>query len=154
RALGAWAAIDSAFSAELMCMPGVDYICIDQQHGLIDYPQMLAMLRSIELHGIVPFTRVPANEPWLIGKVLDAGAQGVIVPMVNSAAEARRAVSACRYGNGSARSYGPIRSSISMDSREMSVLGDEVLCFVMVETREGVENIDAIVATPGLDGIY
>lgn len=154
RALGAWAAVDSAFSAELMCVPGVDYVCIDQQHGVIDYPQMLAMLRAIELHGIVPFTRVPANEPWLIGKVLDAGAQGVIVPMVSSRAEAQRAVSACRYGNGGTRSYGPIRSSMTMDSREMAVLGGEVLCFVMVETREGVDNIEEIASTPGLDGIY
>jgi 4-hydroxy-2-oxoheptanedioate aldolase len=153
-ALGAWAAIGSAFSAELMCVPGVDYICIDQQHGLIDYPQIIDMMRAIELYGITPFTRVPANESWMIGKVLDAGIQGVIVPMVSSGEEARKAVAACRYGKGNTRSYGPIRASMAMGSRDIGVVGDEVLCFVMVETKEGVEQIDEIASTPGLDGIY
>lgn len=153
-ALGSWCAMPGAFGAELMAAQGVDYICIDQQHGLIDYPEMVAMLRAVEGRGKVPFTRVPANEPWLIGKALDAGVQGVIVPMVNTGAEAARAVSACRYGRGGVRSYGPLRSSMTMDSRETEVLGGEVLCFVMVETREALDNLDAIAATPGLDGIY
>lgn len=151
-ALGSWCAMPGAFGAELMAAPGVDYICIDQQHGLIDYPEMVAMLRAVEGRGKVPFTRVPANEPWLIGKALDAGVQGVIVPMVNTGAEAARAVAACRYAG--LRSYGPLRASMTMDSRETAVLGGEPLCFVMVETREALENLDAIAATPGLDGIY
>jgi 4-hydroxy-2-oxoheptanedioate aldolase len=153
-ALGAFTVIPSAFSVELICVPGVDYVCIDQQHGLIDYANMLDMMRAAELHGVVPFTRVPANESWLIGKALDAGIQGVIVPMVNNRAEAARAVSACRYGQGGTRSYGPLRASMVMGSRDTQVVGDQVLCFVMVETREGVENIEEIASTPGLDGIY
>jgi len=152
--LGAWSAVPAAFSAELMCVPGVDYVCIDQQHGMIDYPQMVDMMRAVEVHGIVPITRVPANEAWMIGKALDAGIQGVIVPMVNTAVEAAKAVAACRYSAGGGRSYGPIRAAMAMDSRDVGVLGDEVLCFVMIETREAVENIDAIASTPGLDGIY
>lgn len=143
-----------AFGAELMAAPGVDYICIDQQHGLIDYLEMVAMLRAVEGRGHVPFTRVPANEPWLIGKVLDAGVQGIIVPMVNTGTDAAKAVSACRYGQGGVRSYGPLRSSMTMQSREIDVLGGEVLCFVMVETKEALANLDDIASTPGLDGIY
>jgi len=143
-----------AFGAELMTMPGVDYVCIDQQHGLIDYPEMLNMLRAVEGRGAVPFTRVPANESWMFGKALDAGVQGIIVPLVNSGADARKAVAACRYGAGGTRSYGPIRSAMTMESRDIAVLGDEVLCFVMVETREALDNLDEIAATPGLDGIY
>lgn len=153
-ALGSWCAMPGGFGAELMAAPGVDYICIDQQHGLIDYPDMVEMLRAIEGRGAVPFTRVPANEPWLIGKALDAGIQGIVVPMVNSGADAARAVAACRYGRGGLRSYGPLRASMTMDSRDIDVLGDEVLCFVMVETREALDNLDQIAATPGLDGIY
>ncbi len=153
-ALGAWCAMPGAFGLELMAVPGVDYICIDQQHGLIDYPEMVAMLRAAEGRGVVPFTRVPANEPWLIGKALDAGVQGIIVPMANTGEDARRAVAACRYGAKGIRSYGPLRSSMTMQSRDIAVLGDEVLCFVMVETREGLANIEEIAATPGLDGIY
>lgn len=153
-ALGSWCSMPGAFGAELMATAGVDYVCIDQQHGLIDYPDMVEMLRAVEGRGAVPLTRVPANEPWLIGKALDAGIQGIIVPMVDSAADATRAVSGCRYGQGGVRSYGPLRSSMTMNSRDVDVLGGEVLCFVMVETREALNNLDAIAATPGLDGIY
>ena len=153
-ALGAFATIPSAFSIELLCVPGIDYVCIDQQHGLIDYADMLNMMRAAELNGVTPFTRVPANESWMIGKALDAGIQGVIVPMVNNRAEAAKAVAACRYGKGATRSYGPLRASMVMKSRDISVVGDQVLCFVMVETRDGVDNVEEIASTPGLDGIY
>jgi 4-hydroxy-2-oxoheptanedioate aldolase len=151
---GMWAALPSGFAAELLCLPGVDYVCIDQQHGLIDYAAMIEMLRAIEGRDTVPFTRVSANEPWLIGKALDAGVQGVVVPMVSSGAEAAKAVAACRYAPKGIRSYGPVRSALTMAARDTATLGDGPLCFVMVETREGVERIDEIVATPGLDGIY
>jgi 4-hydroxy-2-oxoheptanedioate aldolase len=153
-AFGAWAALPSAFAAELMCAPNVDYVCIDQQHGLIDYAVAVEMLRAIEGRGVVALTRVPANEGWMIGKALDAGIQGVVVPMVNSGAEARAAVEACRYYPKGTRSFGPVRASMVMDSRDMAAVGDSVLCFVMVETRVAVERIDEIAATPGLDGIY
>lgn len=153
-AFGAWAAIPSGFAAELLCADGVDYVCIDQQHGLVDYNAMIEMLRAIEGRGAVALTRVPANQPWLIGKALDAGVQGVIVPMVSSGAEAREAVAACRYFPKGVRSFGPVRASFVMGSRDIAVVGDSVICMVMVETREGVERIDEIAATPGLDGIY
>lgn len=153
-AFGAFAVIPSAFSVELICVPDLDYVCIDQQHGLIDYAGMLDMMRAAELHGVVTFTRVPANEGWMIGKALDAGIQGVIVPMVNNRIEAARAVAACRYGPGTTRSYGPLRASMVMGSRDTSIVGNQVLCFAMVETREGVANIEEIASTPGLDGIY
>jgi 4-hydroxy-2-oxoheptanedioate aldolase len=153
-AFGAWAALPSAFAAELMCVDGLDYVCVDQQHGMIDYLTMVEMLRAIEGRDVVTLTRVPANEGWMISKALDAGVQGVVVPMVNSGKEAAAAVTACRYPPLGNRSYGPIRSSLVMKSRELPVIGGEVLCFVMVETREAVERIDEIAATPGLDGIY
>lgn len=151
---GLWAALPCAFAAELMCVGGVDYVCIDQQHGLVDYQDMLGMLRAIEGRGTVPLTRVPANEAWIIGKALDAGVQGVVVPLVSNGTEAAKAVAACRYSPKGVRSYGPVRSTLSMNSRDTAVLGDSMLCFVMVETREGVERVEEIAATPGLDGIY
>jgi 4-hydroxy-2-oxoheptanedioate aldolase len=151
---GIWAALPSGFAAELMCVQGVDYICIDQQHGLVDYADMVEMLRAIEGRGTVPLTRVVTNQPWAIGKALDAGCQGVVVPMVSNRAEAQAAVAACRYAPKGVRSFGPVRASMTMDSRDIAVVGDSVLCFVMVETREGVERIDEIASTPGLDGIY
>ena len=152
-AFGVWAALPDAFAAELMCVGGVDYICVDQQHGLVDYPEMVEMLRAIEgRRTAVPLTRVTANQAWIIGKALDAGMQGVVVPMVSNRAEAAAAVAACRYSPRGNRSFGPVRASMVMNSRDVAVMGDGVLCFVMVETREGVEKIDEIAGTPGQIG--
>ncbi len=151
---GAWAALGSAFAAELMCAEGVDYVCIDQQHGLADYGVMLGMLRAIEARGASVLTRVPGNDAASIGKALDAGAHGVIVPMVSTPAQAAQAVAACRYPPQGLRSYGPVRAAMSLGTTDLAVLGDGVLCLVMVETREGLEQVEAIAATPGLDGIY
>lgn len=151
---GMWAGLPCGFAAELVCVNGVDYVCVDQQHGLIDYADMVGMLRAIEGRGAVAVTRVPVNQAWVIGKALDAGAQGVIVPLVNSREEAAAAVAACRYFPKGVRSYGPARPSMVMGSRDIGVIGDGPLCLVMVETREALHNIDAIAATPGLDGIY
>jgi len=151
---GLFAGLPCGFAAEVLCTKGVDYVCVDQQHGLCDYRDMVEMARGIDARGAVPLTRVPANESWLIGKALDAGAQGVIVPLVNNRAEAEQAVAACRYPPKGQRSNGPARAAIVMGSRDMKVTGDGVLCFVMVETKDGLANVDAIAATPGLDGIY
>lgn len=150
---GVWAALACPFAVELMALPGVGYICVDQQHGVIDYADAVNMMMAAQGRGIAPLTRVPANESWMIAKALDAGAQGVIVPLVNNAAEARAAVEACRYPPRGVRSFGPIRAAV-VTGRDQQALGDGVLCFVMVETREGLQNIEAIAATPGLDGIY
>ena len=151
---GAWAALASPFASELMSIPGVDYVCVDQQHGLIDYSDLLPMISAIEGRGAAPFSRVPANEAWMIGKALDAGVQGVIVPLVSTRHEAERAVQACRYPPHGVRSYGPIRSAVTMSTRAIEHLGGDVLCLVMVETRQGLDNLEEIASTPGLDGIY
>ena len=151
---GIWAALPSPFSVELMASPHIGYICIDQQHGLIDYVNAVPMFTAAEASGVCAFTRVPANQPWMIGKSLDAGAQGVVVPLVNNRADAAAAVAACRYPPHGIRSFGPIRAALISDKRDADSLGNSVLCFVMVETREGLENIDEIAGTPGLDGIY
>lgn len=151
---GLWSAIPSSFSVELVAGVGFDYVCVDQQHGVVDYASMVPMLQAIGLAGATPITRVLSSDPYGIMKVLDAGALGVIVPLVNSAAEAERAVAACRYPPHGNRSYGPIRVATVLESRDPETLAGEVLCIVMVETREGLERVEEIAATPGLDGIY
>lgn len=153
-AFGAWAALPNAFAVELMAQEGISYICADQQHGLVDYQDTVNMYRAAEGRGVVPISRVPANESWMIAKALDAGAQGVVVPMINTGAEAAAAVAACRYPPSGVRSFGPIRAALVTTSRDAHTLGNSVLCFVMIETREGLDNLDEIAATPGLDGIY
>ena len=151
---GLWSAIPSSFGVELVAGAGFDYVCVDQQHGVVDYASMVTMLQAIGAAGAAPITRVLSNDPYRIMKVLDAGALGVIVPLVNDAAEAERAVAACRYPPRGIRSYGPIRASHVIGSRDPEDLAGEVLCIVMVETREGLERAEEIAATPGLDGIY
>lgn len=153
-AFGIWLALPGPATAETAVTPVVDFACIDQQHGLIDYANFLPMLRAVEGRGAAPITRVPANEPSYIGKVLDAGALGVVVPLVNNAKEAAAAVAGCRYPPQGIRSYGPIRAATVLGSREPADLSAAPLCIVMVETREGLENVDEIAGTPGVDAIY
>jgi 4-hydroxy-2-oxoheptanedioate aldolase len=153
-AFGLWGSIPSPLTAELAAASGFDYVCVDLQHGGADEERMVAMFTAIEARGAVPLARVLYNEPWQINRVLDLGAAGVIVPLVGSAADAGRAVSGCRYPPHGVRSYGPLRAALTVGSADPERLAAGALCFVMVETRQGLENVDEIAATAGLDGIY
>ena len=95
--IGAWLSIPSAVTAEIIGRAGFDYACVDVQHGMVDYADALAMFQAIELGNSVPFARVTWNEPGIIGRMLDLGAGGVIIPMVNTPADATAAVASCRY---------------------------------------------------------
>ena len=153
-AFGLWSVVPGSFGAEILSETGADYVCVDQQHGLIDYDAMVPMFQAIRAGGAAPITRVLSNDPFLIMKALDAGAWAVIVPLVGSAGDAARAVSACRYPPRGVRSFGPVRAATVIGSRDPEELGSEVLCLVMVETVEALERVDEIAATPGVDGIY
>ena len=146
--------VPGSVGAEIFAETGVDYVCVDQQHGVIDYDSMVPMFQAIRAEGTAPITRVLSNDPFLIMKALDAGAWGVIVPLINDAEDAARAVSACRYPPRGIRSYGPVRAAGVIGSRDPEELGGEVVCLVMVETGEALERVDEIAGTPGLDGIY
>jgi 4-hydroxy-2-oxoheptanedioate aldolase len=151
---GAWLTIPSGFVAEVMARQRYDWLCIDMQHGLIEYRDVVAMLQAIGQTETTPIVRVPWNEPGIIGKVLDAGAMGVIVPMVNSAAEAEAAVRAARYFPQGLRSFGPARAAFSAGSDYFAEANREILVLPQIETRQAVEQLDAILSVPGLDGIY
>ncbi len=149
-----WLSLANAFSAEVMARQGFDALCIDMQHGLIDYNDVWPMLQGISQTDTVPVVRVPWNDPAIIMKVLDAGAYGVIVPMVNTAAEAAAAVAACRYPPDGIRSAGPIRAAQYAGPDYLQQANNEIVVFAMIETKQGIENLDAICATPGLDAVY
>ena len=153
-ALGGWLVLPSNISAEYMAHAGFDWLCIDMQHGSIDYQVALSMLQAISTTDTVPIVRVSWNEPGIIMKTLDAGAYGVIVPMVNSRAEAEAAVAACRYAPQGNRSYGPGRVVLYAGSDYFRHANKTVLCICMIETREAIERAEEIVSTPGLDAIY
>lgn len=150
-ALGGWLGIPSSTSAEMMAHAGFDWLCVDMQHGAIGYQVAVTMLQAISTTDTVPIVRVPWNEPGIIMKMLDAGAYGVIIPMVNSGAEAEAAVAACRYAPDGIRSYGPARAVLYAGPDYFSQANETVLCIPMIETREALANVDEIVGTPGVD---
>ena len=152
--LNGWLSINSPFVAEIMAEQGYDSVTIDMQHGAIGYEGALGMLQAIRASGVVPMVRVPWNEPGVIMKALDAGAYGIICPMVNTRADAERLVSYMRYPPYGQRSFGPTRANFSAGAGYASEANGEILCLAMIETAEAIKNLDEIVATPGLDGIY
>ncbi|NND74632.1 MAG: aldolase [Ilumatobacter sp.] len=153
-ALGVWLSVPSPVTAEAAARTGFDYVCIDTQHGAIDDSDTVPMIQAILLGGSRPIVRVPWNEPGVIGKALDAGAHGVIVPMVNSVAEAEAAVRACRYAPAGARSYGPAVAAQRVDGAYVDWAPDNVTVIPMIETTQAVAQLDDILAVDGIDAIY
>ncbi len=152
--IGGWLSIGHPFTAELMGQLGFDWLCVDLQHGQVGVEDLHHMLPAISATPSVPFVRVAWNAPEQIMKALDAGAYGVIVPMVNNADEAARAVAACRYPPAGKRSFGPIRAALYGGRDYAGHANDEMACIAMIETAEALEELDAILSVPGLDAIY
>ena len=149
-----WLAFGSSYSAEIMGHAGFDSITVDMQHGMFDFNAVLPMLQALSATPTVPIVRVPWNDTALIMHVLDAGAYGIICPMLNNRADAERLVGACRYAPVGMRSYGPARGLLYGGADYPSHANDEIVVLGMIETLEGIKNLDDILATPGLDGIY
>ena len=153
-ALGAWLSIPDPFCAELVARTEFDYVCVDCQHGQIGYSSLPSMLQAINLGTATPIVRVPWNEPGIIGKSLDAGARAVIIPMVNTRAQAEAAVAACRYAPDGSRSYGPTRVIRQEGADYYAGANADTAVIPMIETREALDNIDDILSVPGIDAIY
>jgi 4-hydroxy-2-oxoheptanedioate aldolase len=153
-ALGAWISLREPLLAEAAGLAGYDYVVIDMQHGLSDYGEVVPMLQAICRTSTVPLVRVPWNEAGVIGRVLDAGALGVIIPMINSVDDARRAVEACRYAPDGARSIGPMLTRVRYGTDFPAMANEVVACIPMIETRQAVDDVDAILAVPGVDAAY
>jgi 4-hydroxy-2-oxoheptanedioate aldolase len=154
QTIGGWLSLANTHTAELLANAGFDWLCIDLQHGLLDYRDLLHMLPAISTTATTPIVRVSGNDPKQIMKVLDAGAMGVIVPLVNNRAEAAAAIAACRYPPQGMRSFGPIRAALYGGRGYAAEANDQIACIAMIETREGIENLEEIVTTPGLGGVY
>jgi 4-hydroxy-2-oxoheptanedioate aldolase len=153
-AIGAWISLRDPLLAEVAATAGYDYVCIDMQHGMSDYDHVTSHLHALARAPAVPLVRVPWNEFGIIGRVLDAGALGVIIPMVNSPEEAQLAVDACRYAPVGKRSFGPLGASSRYGASYMGTANDVVACIPMIETRQAVEAIDDILSVPGIDAAY
>jgi 4-hydroxy-2-oxoheptanedioate aldolase len=152
--INGWLGIPDAFATEVMAHCGWDSLCIDLQHGLAGYESTVAMLQAIATTDVTPLVRVPWNDPAIIMRCLDAGAFGVICPMINTAEQAARFVGACRYAPIGYRSLGPIRAQIYAGADYALHANDSIVALAMIETSEALANLDAILATRGLDGVY
>lgn len=152
--LGAWANLPSSLSAEMLSRTGFDYVCVDMQHGLADLGQTMDMIRAIDLGRAEPMVRVPWLEPGIIGRVLDAGALGVIVPMVNHPDDAAAAVSACRYPPEGKRSAGPTRVGLRDGPDYVATANSRIKCIPMIETTAALAHLDGILSVDGVDTIY
>ncbi|MFZ6762096.1 HpcH/HpaI aldolase family protein [Pseudoroseomonas sp. WGS1072] len=150
-----WLAIPNGYSAEVMAQAGFDSLTVDMQHGVQDYLSAVSCFQGMQPHGVTPMARVPWNEPGIVGKILDAGAMGVICPMVNTPEQARQLVSSCRYPPEGTRSFGPIRAGIYGEAGTyFDTANKDIAVIPMIETKEAIDNLPAILDVPGVDGVY
>lgn len=155
RLIGYWSLLDSPVAAERLARVGYDYLAFDAQHGLFGYQGLLNNLIATDTRGstAVGMVRVEANDLTYIGRALDAGAAAVIVPLIDNAQDAADAVAAVRYPPHGRRSYGPMRAQLRIGPNPADT-HEQTAVLAMIETADGLANVEAICATPGLDGIY
>jgi 4-hydroxy-2-oxoheptanedioate aldolase len=154
RIINGWCAIPNSYSAEVYSHCGWDSVTIDLQHGPVDFQSAVPMLQAISTTDAVPMCRVPWNDAAIIMKLLDAGAYGLICPMINTKAEAEQFVSYGRYPPIGTRSMGPNRAVQYAGADYWQGANDEVLLFAMIETQAGLDNLEEILSVKGLDGVY
>ena len=152
--INGWLGIPSSVSAENMAQAGWDSLTVDLQHGLVDYQTGVPMLQAISTTPTVPLARVPWMEPGIIMKMLDAGAYGIICPMINTRAECEAFVGACRYAPAGYRSFGPVRATWYGGADYWKHANETVIAMAMIETKQAMENLDEILTVPGLDALY
>lgn len=153
-AINGWLAIPNSFAAETMAHQGWDSLTVDMQHGVVDYQAMVTMLQAISTTATVPMVRVPWLEPGILMKSLDAGAYGVICPMVNTREDAQKLVAWTSYAPRGTRSFGPVRATLYGGADYAQHANDTILRFAMIETAQALDNLDAILSVEGIDAIY
>jgi 4-hydroxy-2-oxoheptanedioate aldolase len=153
-ALVGWSSIGNGYAAELMGHAGFDAVVVDMQHGQVYLDQAIPMLQALSSTPATPLARVSQNNFFEINKILDSGAYGVIVPMIDTADDAARVVDAVRYPPMGRRSYGPARGLLYGGADYHAHADDEMLAFAMIETPRGLADVDAIAAVPGIDGLF
>ncbi|MBV8092707.1 MAG: 2,4-dihydroxyhept-2-ene-1,7-dioic acid aldolase [Acetobacteraceae bacterium] len=153
-ARNAWMTIPDPYLAEFVAARSeLEAVTLDLQHGLFDTRAAVDAMRAIELRGKAPLIRLPGNDAALIGFLLDAGAAGLIAPMIESASQAQQLVDACRYAPKGRRSYGLTRGGIDPKT-DAFALAEEVVLFAMIEAAGALEACARIAAVDGLDGLF
>lgn len=152
--INAWLSIGSSYSAEGMGHAGFHAVTIDLQHGMMGFSEALHMLQAISSTPAIPLVRVPELNPAKIMHLLDAGAYGVICPMISTPEDAAKLVAACRYPPLGNRSFGPSRGLLYGGPDYVAHADTSIMAIPMIETAEGVERIDEILAVEGIDMVY
>lgn len=152
--ISAWLTLPCPAAAELLSRQGFDALVLDLQHGLIEYPDALAILQAMPGGGATPLVRVAGHDPAMIMKLLDAGALGVICPLISTWEECERFVAACRYPPRGTRSFGPLRAALVHGPDYFQRADELIQTWAMLETREGLDNLEAILAVDGLSGVF
>ncbi len=153
-AVNGWLLMPDAFAAETMAHQGWDALTVDMQHGIIGYQAAVHMVTAISTTGVMPVVRVPWLDSGIVMKMLDAGAFGIICPMVNSRADAEQLVAAAKYPPRGSRSFGPIRAALYGGDDYVAHANDSTVVFAMIETRQALDNLDDILTVEGLDAVY
>jgi 4-hydroxy-2-oxoheptanedioate aldolase len=155
-AFGAWSVMPAAFATELLARTGYDWMCVDMQHGHVgSVESLMPLLQVINAHDVPAFVRIPWKTNYAVAMhALDYGAQGVIVPMVDTAEEAVAIAGALRYPPEGERSWAPVRARLLIDDYSPAKGNERAFCFAMIETRSGLDHIDEILSVPGVDGAY
>ena len=153
---GAWLQIAHPAAAEIFARLGYDWICVDLEHGAIDIESTANIFRAVEAYGAVPVARLPYADTIWIKRTLDAGARGLIIPMVNSADTARHAIRQAKYPPLGERGYGYSRANMHGIDFASSIheANDEIAVVMQIEHRDGIAQIDAILSTEGVDGAF
>jgi 4-hydroxy-2-oxoheptanedioate aldolase len=147
---GAWCSLPGPGAAEVLAAGGVDYVVIDLQHGFASEGDLAGLFAAIEARGSAPVVRVRVNDPTEIGRALDLGAQGVIVPNVDSVREAARAVAAALYPPRGMRGFGPSRAALTLGADVL----EEVAVVVQIESRAALEQVESIASVDGVAALY
>src|SRR5262249_52820319 len=152
-ALGCMLMIPSALSAEIVAAVGYEWVCVDTQHGPMGYETMLSMVQALQ-DRVATIVRVAWNQPHLIMQALDTGADGVIVPMVNTREDAVAAAQACHYPPRGTRTWGPVRNALGRPHLTPVTEDEKAFCAVMIETGEALSNLAEIVTVDGVDAVF
>lgn len=152
--INGWLGLPCTMSAEVVAHSGFESVTVDMQHGCVPFEHIVPMFQAICTSDAVPMARVPWNEPGIIMRVLDAGAYGLICPMINTVEEAEALVKAARYPPLGARSNGPFRASVYAGGDYVKHANNEVLVFAMIETEQAIANLPEILKVEGLSGVY
>jgi 4-hydroxy-2-oxoheptanedioate aldolase len=150
---GLWCTVPGTYVTEIVARSGFDWLCVDLQHGFHTMADLLGFVQVADLTDTPVLVRIEYLDSRNVHRVLDAGARGVIFPTIDTAEQAADAVAMCRYPPNGRRSWGPARLALGDPGYSIERADDDVVCIIMIESRSGLDNLDEILAVPGIDAI-